>query len=105
LFFGKQIGVFLPVWLAIRSGLVRMPEGANWMMLYGVAVATGIGFTMSFFIGTLAYEYADPAYATTMKIGVLTGSALSMVWALIVLFFATRNRAPSTLEATPAANS
>lgn len=90
LFFGKQVGVFVPVWLAIKSGLVKMPEGANWLMLYGVAVTTGIGFTMSFFIGTLAYEYADASYTTTMKIGVLTGSALSMVWALIVLFAATR---------------
>ncbi len=90
LFFGKQIGVFVPVWLAIKSGLVRMPEGANWLMLYGVAVTTGIGFTMSFFIGTLAFEYAEASYATTMKIGVLTGSALSMAWALIILAIATR---------------
>lgn len=92
LVFGKQIGVFVPAWLAIRSGLVRMPEGANWVMLYGVAVTTGIGFTMSFFIGSLAYEYAAASYNDTMKIGVLAGSAISMVWAIVVLFIATRQR-------------
>jgi len=99
LFLGKQIGVFVPVWLAIRTGLVRMPDGANWMMLYGVAVTTGIGFTMSFFIGTLAYEFADPSYAITMKIGVLTGSALSMLWALVILFIATRQSEPTAVTA------
>lgn len=75
LFFGKQIGIFGTVWLAVRSGLTRPPAGASWTQLYGVALLAGIGFTMSLFIGTLAYD--DPAYATATRLGVLGGSLLS----------------------------
>lgn len=99
LIFGKQIGVFVPTWLAIKSGVVKMPEGANWLMLYGVAVTTGIGFTMSFFIGSLAYEEAGAVYNDTMKIGVLAGSAVSMVWAILVLLIATRKKSGVIAEA------
>ncbi len=86
---GKQVGVFIPVWLAIRSGIVSMPERANWLMLYGVSLATGVGFTMSFFIGSLAYEDLGNEYASAMKLGVLSGSAVSLIMAAVVLLLAT----------------
>ncbi len=90
LFIGKQLGVFLPIWLGIKSKLISMPEGANFMILYGTAVTTGIGFTMSFFIGSLAYENLDQAYANGMKLGVLGGSMLSLIFALLILWIGTR---------------
>ena len=92
LFFGKQVGVFIPIWLGIKSNLLKMPEGANLMMLYGTALATGIGFTMSFFIGSLAFENLGQAYADSMKLGVLGGSMLSLVFAILVLWISTRGK-------------
>jgi len=77
LFFGKQIGIFGSVRLAVALGLARRPRGTTWLHIYGVALLCGIGFTMSLFIGGLAFE--DPAYAAAVKIGVLTGSLLSAV--------------------------
>ena len=75
LFLGKQVGVFGTSWLAVRLGLSRLPGGVGWRSLYGVALLTGIGFTMSLFIGSLAFE--DPAYAAPMRLGVFAGSILS----------------------------
>jgi Na+:H+ antiporter, NhaA family len=77
LFIGKQIGIFAASWLAIKSGLCRMPEGATWTQLYAVAIIAGIGFTMSLFIGMLAFT--DPAYAADVRVGVLSGSLLSAI--------------------------
>lgn len=93
LFVGKQIGVFIPLWLGLKMRWFDMPNGANMMMLYGTSLATGIGFTMSFFIGSLAYEDLDPALSSAMKLGVMGGSLLSLVMAVIVLLFATRQSA------------
>lgn len=75
LFLGKQVGVFGATWLAVRLGLSRLPGGVGWRSLYGVALLTGIGFTMSLFIGSLAFE--DPANAAPMRLGVFAGSILS----------------------------
>ncbi len=76
LFLGKQIGVFVFSWVAIKLGMAKLPEGSNWQQFYGVSVLTGIGFTMSLFIGSLAFE--DPAiYQYTDKLGILAGSLLS----------------------------
>jgi NhaA family Na+:H+ antiporter len=83
LFLGKQLGAFGAAWLAIRAGWARMPEGADWPMLYGTCMLAGIGFTMSLFIGTLAFELA--AYAAPVRLGVLAGSALSGVAGYVVL--------------------
>ena len=90
LFLGKQLGVFFPIWLGLRARWFDMPEGANLMMLYGTAVTTGIGFTMSFFIGSLAYEDLGPVFSDSMKLGVLSGSMLSLLLALIILWISTR---------------
>jgi Na+:H+ antiporter, NhaA family len=75
LFLGKQFGIFGTVWLATKSGLARLPAGARWAQIYGVALLAGIGFTMSLFIGTLAYD--DPTYGNATRFGVLGGSLLS----------------------------
>ena len=77
LFLGKQIGILGFSWAAIRLGLCAMPAGVNWAQMHGVAVLAGIGFTMSLFIGTLAF--ADPANAAAIRFGVLSGSLLSGV--------------------------
>ncbi|GJD81389.1 Na(+)/H(+) antiporter NhaA [Methylobacterium gregans] len=75
LFLGKQVGVFASVRLAAATGIAQRPAGASWAQVYGVAVLCGIGFTMSLFIGGLAF--ADAAHATETKLGVLGGSILS----------------------------
>jgi NhaA family Na+:H+ antiporter len=84
LFVGKQIGVFVAAALAIRSGLATLPEGSNWMQMYGVALLCGIGFTMSLFIGNLAFPGA-PHLIDEVKVGVLMGSILSAVAGVLLL--------------------
>ncbi|WP_337996096.1 Na+/H+ antiporter NhaA [Oleispirillum naphthae] len=82
LFLGKQAGVMGASWLAVRTGLAGLPEGVTWRAMYGVSLITGIGFTMSLFIGMLAF--ADPAHAGAVRMGVLGGSfasaALGFAW-------------------------
>ena len=85
LFAGKQAGVFGSVWLAVRTGLAQRPAGTGWAQIYGVALLCGIGFTMSLFIGGLAF--AGPAQADAVKIGVLMGSLISAITGVIVLRF------------------
>ena len=87
LFFGKQIGIFGSVWLAVRMGLARPLGGASWAQVYGVALLAGIGFTMSLFIGGLAFP-GNAAVMDEVKIGVLTGSILSAVMGFVVLYVA-----------------
>ena len=77
LFIGKQIGVFGAVWLTIKAGLARRPEGAGWIHIYGLSLLAGIGFTMSLFIGMLSFS--DPQHAAGVRIGVMTGSLLSAI--------------------------
>lgn len=81
---GKQVGVFLAAVLTIRSGLATLPEGSNWVQLYGVALLCGIGFTMSLFIGNLAFPGA-PHLIDEVKIGVLMGSILSALAGVMLL--------------------
>jgi len=83
LFIGKQFGVFGASFLAIRLGIAAPPDGANMAKLYGVAVLTGIGFTMSLFIGTLAFD--DEAVLTQIRLGVLAASLLSGAAAAMLL--------------------
>ena len=84
---GKQIGIFGLCWVAIKLGLARLPENVNWAQLYGVAILCGIGFTMSMFIGSLAFEDADSPYLYQDKIGILEGS---LVAALLGYFWLSK---------------
>ncbi|WP_380872988.1 Na(+)/H(+) antiporter NhaA [Sphingomonas sp. DBB INV C78] len=86
LFLGKQIGIFASVRLAVALKIGERPAGATWLQIYGVALLCGIGFTMSLFIGGLAF--ADPRLVDEVKIGVLGGSLLSALAGYALLRFA-----------------
>jgi len=88
LFAGKQLGVFGMVAVARLFKLAELPAGTSWGQIYGAAALCGIGFTMSLFIGTLAFEHGNFNVLASVKVGVLAGSALSAVWGLTVLHFA-----------------
>jgi Na+:H+ antiporter, NhaA family len=88
LFLGKQLGIAGSIWLAVRCGLGALPEGADWRQLYGLALLTGIGFTMSLFIGTLAFP--AEGYDVDVRIAVLLASFFSGVCGYLVLRTAPR---------------
>jgi NhaA family Na+:H+ antiporter len=92
LFLGKQVGVLGAAGAAVRLGLARRPSGATWSELYGVAVLCGVGFTMSLFLGALAFAPPDPTLQTEVKLGVLAGSVLSILVGAAVLARASRIR-------------
>lgn len=91
LLIGKQIGVFGLAALAIRLGVAKLPDGCSWLQLYGVAILCGIGFTMSLFIGALAFPGAQHL-VDEVKVGVLIGSILSAIFAVVVLMRAGNGR-------------
>jgi NhaA family Na+:H+ antiporter len=84
LFVGKQIGIFGSVWLAVRTGLAVRPDGTRWRQVYGAALLCGIGFTMSLFIGALAFP-GQPELVDAAKIGTLAGSLLSALAGFAIL--------------------
>ncbi len=84
LFFGKQIGVFLLSYISIKLNFANKPTGSTWSALYAVSILTGIGFTMSLFVGNLAFAN-DLQYIDGVKIGVLTGSLLSTLFGYFLL--------------------
>jgi NhaA family Na+:H+ antiporter len=84
LFLGKQLGIFGAIWLAVRLGFARMPAGAQWIHVYGIALLCGIGFTMSLFIAGLAFTDSLHLVEAT-RIGILGGSLLSALVGSIVL--------------------
>ncbi len=77
LFFGKAVAVFAAVWLAVRLGLSRRPHGASWLDIAGVSVLCGIGFTMSLFIGALAFPADQALVQSQIRLGVIAGSVIS----------------------------
>lgn len=85
---GKPVGILGACWIAVRMGWASLPDGVDWLKLYGVSQLAGIGFTMSLFIGTLAFS--DPAAQSAVRIGVLGGTVLSMVFGMAVLAWAVR---------------
>ncbi len=89
LFLGKPIGIFGFTYLAVKLKLADLPEGVTWLQAFAVALMAGIGFTMSFFIGTLAYQTV-PLYLAEAKLGILVGSALSLIFGLGLLARACR---------------
>ena len=91
LFFGKQIGVFLFSYLAIKFNFAEMPTNSNWIKLYGVGILTGIGFTMSLFVGNLAFvDYSNDLPG--VKIGVLIGSTLSALMGYLLLLIVSKKK-------------
>jgi NhaA family Na+:H+ antiporter len=94
---GKQIGITLFSWIAVKSGRAALPDGVDWGDLYGAACLGGVGFTMSLFIAELAYE--TPALGAEAKIGILTASLIAAIWGMIVL--ATQLARRSAREAHP----
>jgi NhaA family Na+:H+ antiporter len=85
LFVGKQLGVFGFCWVVIRLGLARLPDGAGWGSLYGVAALAGVGFTMSLFLGSLAFESTGIDRMFDERLGVIVGSVLSGLMGYLVL--------------------
>ena len=84
LFIGKQVGVFGFSWIAIKMGIASLPENSNWTLLYGVSVLTGIGFTMSLFVDSLAYNDTQ-LYHYADKLAILLGSFLSAIVGYLIL--------------------
>ena len=89
LFVGKQVGVMIFSFIAVKTGLAQMPNRSSWLSLYGVSVLTGIGFTMSLFVGNLAFA-ENTQYIDGVKIGVLAGSLLSTLFGYFILLFSIK---------------
>ena len=89
LFFGKQIGVMLFSFISLKLGIAQMPNNSNWISFYAVSVLTGIGFTMSLFVGNLAFA-ENLEYIDGVKIGVLSGSLLSTLIGYFVLLMSSK---------------
>ncbi len=88
LFIGKQLGVFGFIWLGVKLRITRLPDDLGWFELYGMAILGGIGFTMSLFIASLAFEHDAVDYIVADRLGILLGSLLSAVLGYIVLHYA-----------------
>ncbi|MGC6400134.1 Na+/H+ antiporter NhaA [Sphingomonas sp. FW199] len=84
LFLGKQFGIFGSIWISCRTGFAEVPGGASWQQIYGVAMLAGIGFTMSLFIGGLAFP-GNELFVNEVKIGVLAGSILSAIGGYLLI--------------------
>jgi NhaA family Na+:H+ antiporter len=91
LFVGKQLGVFVFSYISIKLKIAQMPNNSNWLNFYGVGILTGIGFTMSLFVGNLAFV-ENLQYMDGVKIGVLSGSLLSTVFGYLLLLIFSKNK-------------
>jgi NhaA family Na+:H+ antiporter len=91
LFFGKQIGVLLFSYVSVKFKFADMPNNSNWLSIYGVSILTGIGFTMSLFVGNLAFV-ENTQYIDGVKIGVLSGSLLSTVFGYFLLLISAKHK-------------
>jgi Na+:H+ antiporter, NhaA family len=93
LFVGKQVGVFTFSWVAVKTGLARLPSGVNFAHVYGAAILCGIGFTMSLFIGMLAFENTATGEVVVIdRLGILAGTLLSAVMGSLVLHWVLPGR-------------
>lgn len=97
LILGKQLGVFGLTWITVKAGLAKLPYGANWLHIYGVSCLAGIGFTMSLFIGGLSF--ADDAMMNQVRLGVLSGSAISAIVGFAVLWLAGNRASEDAADA------
>jgi len=82
---GKQLGIFAIAWISIKSGIARLPDNVSMMQLYGAAILCGVGFTMSLFIGGLAYEEVGIGYDRPDRIGIIAGSIFCGILGFVVL--------------------
>ena len=87
---GKQVGIFSTIWLIVKLGITKLPSGVNWTHIYGMSVLCGIGFTMSLFISSLAFEQGGGALFINDRLGVIAGSLISAVAGYLVLRFAAK---------------
>lgn len=92
LLLGKAVGVFGLTWLAIKTGVAALPAGANWGQVFGVAVLCGIGFTMSLFVGSLAFVPGVSEYAGEDRMGILTGSVIAALLGYVITAAASRRQ-------------
>jgi NhaA family Na+:H+ antiporter len=92
LLIGKPIGIAFAVWLSVKAGIARLPEGVNWTQVVGVGFIAGIGFTMSLFIGALAFETGG--LMDQVRLGVLSGSFMAAICGVVVLILGARRPAP-----------
>ncbi len=88
LFVGKQVGIFAFCWVFIKFNLAKLPNGMNWMTLYGTSALCGIGFTMSLFIGSLAFDSSIMEFAFDERLGIILGSLCSGILGYILLHMA-----------------
>ena len=91
LFVGKQLGVFIFSYVSIKFGLASLPNNSNWLSFYAVGILTGIGFTMSLFVGNLAFVN-NMVYMDGVKIGVLSGSLLSTIVGFVLLLISSKKK-------------
>ena len=98
LFIGKQLGIVLMVWIAEKLKICKFEGNVQWLEFYGVAVLTGVGFTMSLFIGNLAFSSEE--MIDNVRIGVIFGSLLSAIYGSLILIFATKNKAKLSVNKT-----
>ena len=96
LFLGNQVGVMGFCWVAIKLGLARLPSGANWLHMYGISCLCGIGFTMSLFISSLAFEASGSGTMLNDRLGILVGSMAAALLGFVVLKLAGRAAPPAT---------
>jgi len=92
LFIGKQVGVFGFTWLAIKLGMAKLPTDTNWGQIYGVSILCGVGFTMSLFVGSLAFEESGLGYSRPDRLGIIVGSLASGLLGFIVLKLSTSSQ-------------
>ncbi|MEL6487194.1 MAG: Na+/H+ antiporter NhaA [Pseudomonadota bacterium] len=101
LLIGKQIGIMGMSWIAVKAGFASLPEGIGWRKIHGLSLLAAIGFTMSLFIGGLAFE--DPAQVDAVKIGVLAGSLVAALSGFLILKSALPDEVPAEPQADRAA--
>ncbi len=85
LIIGKQIGIFTTIWLAVKAGIANLPENTGWVQIYGLSALCGIGFTMSLFISSLAFEQSGGSYEMNERLGIIVGSLISAVLGYAIL--------------------
>jgi NhaA family Na+:H+ antiporter len=95
LFFGKQIGVLVPCWIATKLRLAALPDGVRWRQLHGMSLLCGIGFTMGLFIASLAFEHGEAAELRLERVGILIGSFVSGLAGYLALRFAAPKPPPA----------